>query len=103
MKHLAQAIVVGTATLAPVLTLASEALAARYACVACHQPERKLVGPSWKDIATKYADGSKTADKLAATIRAGSSGVWGPMPMPAQATVSMADATTLAAWVLQKK
>lgn len=90
------------ATAAP-LVQASDALATRFACVACHQAERRVVGPSWKEIATKYADGSKSAAQVAATIRAGSKGNWGAVPMPAQPAVSEADAATLANWILQRK
>ncbi|MDB0543755.1 cytochrome C [Ralstonia solanacearum] len=79
---------------------ASEALASRYACVACHQPATKTVGPSWTDIAAKYADGSKSAEQLAACVKRGGSGHWGAVPMPAQAALSDADAVTLAKWVL---
>jgi cytochrome c len=82
---------------------ASDALAARYACVACHQAERKLVGPSWKEIAAKYADGSKSASQLADAIRRGSTGVWGSIPMPAQPAVNDADRQSLATWVLDQK
>lgn len=59
---------------------ASDALASRYACVACHQPAVKTVGPSWSDIAAKYADGSKSAEQLAASIKRGGSGNWGRYP-----------------------
>ncbi|MDO3522063.1 MULTISPECIES: c-type cytochrome [Ralstonia solanacearum species complex] len=81
---------------------ASDALASRYACVACHQPAVKTVGPSWSDIAAKYADGSKSAEQLAASIKRGGSGNWGPVPMPAQPALSDADALALAKWVLGK-
>lgn len=79
---------------------ASDALASKYACVACHQAAVKTVGPSWNDIAAKYADGSKSAEQLAASIKRGGSGNWGPVPMPAQPALSDADAQTLAKWVL---
>jgi cytochrome c len=59
---------------APVGAHASEALAKKYACTACHQAAVKVVGPAWKDIAAKYADGSVTAAQLAATVKKGSSG-----------------------------
>ena len=85
------------------MAVASDALASRVASGACHQAERKTIGPPWKDIATKYADGSKSAAQIAATIRAGSKGTWGPVPMPPQPAVSEADAATLAAWVLNRK
>jgi cytochrome c len=82
---------------------ASEALARKYACTACHQIDRKLVGPSFKDIAAKYADGSVDAKQLAARIKAGGSGKWGAIPMPAQAQVQPADLDALAAWILATK
>ena len=86
-------------TLWPVHATASQALAQKYACVACHQPATKTVGPSWKDIRAKYDDGT-TATQLAATIKAGSTGKWGAMPMPPQPSIPDADLQTLAQWVL---
>ena len=82
---------------------ASEALARKYACTACHQVDKKLVGPSFKDIAAKYAEGSVDARQLAARIKAGGSGKWGAIPMPAQAQVSPADLDALAVWILATK
>lgn len=84
----------------PVCASASQALAQRYACVACHQPAVKVVGPSWKEIGARYGEGKGTAAQLAASIKSGSSGKWGPMPMPAQAQVPDADLQSLAQWVL---
>ena len=85
---------------APAAALASEQLAQRHACVACHQANTKTVGPSWSDIRAKYKDGSATAPQLARNIKAGSTGKWGPVPMPPQAAVPDADAATLAGWIL---
>ena len=82
---------------------ASDALVAKYACVACHQADRKAVGPSWIDIAAKYADGSKTREQLAESIRKGGAGKWGAVPMPPQSAVNEADAQALAQWVLSRK
>jgi cytochrome c len=79
---------------------ASQALAQRNGCVACHQPEAKIVGPSWKDISQKYGDGRTTADQLAASIKFGSTGKWGGIPMPPQAQVSEADLKSIAQWLL---
>jgi cytochrome c len=79
---------------------ASEALAKKYACAACHQPDRKVVGPAWKDVASKYGDGSVKPEQLAASIKKGSSGKWGTMAMPPQTQVSDADLLTLSTWVL---
>jgi cytochrome c len=84
----------------PAPASASQALVQRYSCVACHQPAAKVVGPSWKDIGARYGDGKGTAAQLAASIKAGSSGKWGPTPMPAQAQVPDADAQLLAQWLL---
>ncbi len=72
-----------------------QALAQKNSCTACHAPERKLVGPSWKEIAAKHK--GKT-DYLAEKIRTGGSGSWGSVPMPPQA-LSETDARTLAGWL----
>lgn len=83
--------------------MADLALAKSKNCMACHAVEKKLVGPSFKDVAAKYANQKDANDKLAAKIVKGGSGVWGPLPMPANAAVSEADAKALAAWVLTQK
>ena len=72
-------------------------------CMACHAIDKKLVGPSYKDVAAKYAGQKDAADKLAAKIMKGGSGVWGAIPMPANAQVNAAEAKTLASWVLAQK
>ena len=77
---------------------ADEALAKSKNCMACHAVDKKLVGPAYKDVAKKYA--GKSADELAKSIKAGGSGKWGAVPMPAQAALSDADAKTLATWIL---
>jgi cytochrome c len=79
---------------------ASKELAQKNACLACHAADKKLVGPSYLDIAKKYAGQKDAQAALAASIKAGGSGKWGPVPMPAQPALSDADAKTLAAWVL---
>lgn len=83
--------------------LADQALATAKNCMACHAVDKKLVGPSYKDVATKYAGQKDAVDKLAVKIMKGGSGVWGPVPMPANAQVSEADAKKLAAWVMSQK
>lgn len=74
---------------------AALSLAQKNSCTACHGVDNKIVGPSFTDIAKKYAG---KADYLAGKIRSGGSGVWGPIPMPAQ-TLSEADAKTLGVWL----
>ena len=83
--------------------MADMALATAKNCMACHAVDKKLVGPSYKDVATKYAGQKDAVDKLAAKIIKGGSGVWGPVPMPANAQVNDADAKKLAAWVMTQK
>jgi cytochrome c len=83
--------------------LADQALATAKNCMACHAVDKKLVGPSYKEVAGKYAGQKDAVDRLAAKILKGGSGVWGPVPMPANAQVSDADARKLAAWVLTQK
>lgn len=79
------------------------ALATSKNCMSCHAVERKVLGPSFKDIAAKYKDDKGAANSLATKIIKGGSGVWGPVPMPANNQVSEADAKKLAAWVLSTK
>jgi len=79
---------------------ASKELAQKNACLACHAAEKKLVGPAYQEVAKKYAGQKDAEATLAASIKAGGSGKWGQVPMPAQAALSEADAKTLAAWVL---
>lgn len=80
--------------------LADQALAAAKNCMACHAIDRKLVGPSYKEVAKKYAGQSDVVDKLATKITKGGSGAWGAIPMPANPQVNEADAKKLAGWVL---
>ena len=79
---------------------ANLALATKNACTACHAVDKKLVGPAYQDVAKKYASQKDAAAMLARSIKAGGSGKWGPVPMPAQAGLSDADALALAQWVL---
>lgn len=79
---------------------ASRELAQKNACLACHAVDKKIVGPAYQDVVKKYA-GQKDAElALAQSIKAGGSGKWGPVPMPAHAALSDADARALAAWIL---
>ena len=82
---------------------ADTALATAKNCMACHAMDKKLVGPSYKDVAAKYATDKSAVDKLAGKIMKGGSGVWGAVPMPANAQVTDAEAKTLAAWVMAAK
>ncbi|NOT68915.1 MAG: c-type cytochrome [Methylophilaceae bacterium] len=81
----------------------AEALAQKSGCLACHQVATKVLGPSYKDVAAKYK-GDKTAEaKLIAKVKAGGSGTWGAIPMPANTQVADADIKTLVKWILALK
>lgn len=69
-------------------------------CLACHQVDTKRVGPSFRAIAQRYAGAPGAVSYLASTIRDGSRGKWGAIPMPAQAQVNVVDAARLATWIL---
>lgn len=79
---------------------AAKALASKSACMACHAVERKLVGPSYKDVAAKHKGDADALAKVAARIKSGGSGVYGPIPMPAQPNLKDDELKLLAAWVL---
>ena len=82
---------------------ASQELAQKKNCMACHAVDKKLVGPAYKDVAAKYK-GDKTAEaKLAEKVMKGGVGTWGQVPMPANPQVSKEEATTLVKWVLSQK
>lgn len=82
---------------------ADEALATAKNCMSCHKIDKKLVGPSYKEVAAKYAGQAGAVDKIAAKIMKGGSGVFGAIPMPANTQVNEAEAKKLAAWVLSLK
>ena len=71
-------------------------------CMACHAVGSKLVGPAYKDVAAKYAKDKDAVAKLSDKIVKGGTGVWGQIPMPANA-VTPDEAKTLVTWVLAQK
>jgi len=72
-------------------------------CPSCHMLERKIVGPSYADVAAKYENTQENIDLLASRVIAGNVGVWGEIPMPAHPTLSEEDAKELAKFVLLLK
>ena len=79
---------------------AAEALMTKSGCVACHAVDKKVIGPAYKEVAAKYKADKDAATKLAAKVKAGGQGVWGPIPMPPNPQVPDADIKTLVAWIL---
>jgi cytochrome c len=80
---------------------ADEALAKAKNCMACHAIDKKLVGPAYKDVAAKYKGDAGAAATLAAKVKAGGKGVWGPVPMPPN-NVTPEEAAKLVGWVLSQ-
>lgn len=81
---------------------ASPDLAKKNTCMGCHAMDRKVVGPSYKAIATRYQTQPRAqmVDTLANKIRLGGGGAWGVVVMPANTKISEADAKKLAEWIL---
>ena len=83
--------------------LADLKLATAKNCMACHAVDKKLVGPSYKAVAAKYASQKDALDKLSAKVIKGGAGVWGPVPMPANSQVSPDEAKKLVTWILTQQ
>ncbi|MBN1204773.1 MAG: c-type cytochrome [Myxococcaceae bacterium] len=75
-------------------------LAKKFACMACHGVDNKVVGPGFREIAARYKGSGGAEPQLLAKLKAGGAGVWGPVPMPPQAHVSEQDLKTILTWVL---
>ncbi len=94
---------VAVAALTSNAAMASADLAKSKNCMACHAVANKVLGPAYKDVATKYAGQKDAEDKLTQKVLKGGSGVWGAVPMPANPQVSEAEARTIVKWVLSQK
>ncbi len=80
---------------------ADQSLAQKSGCMACHSMDKKVLGPAFKDVAAKYKGQKDAEAKLIERIKKGGSGVWGPIPMPANSPqVKDEDIKTLVKWVL---
>ena len=96
-------LIVTLAGMAAAPAFAQADLAKQKNCMACHAVDKKLVGPSFKDVAAKYAGQKDAVDKLVQKVIKGGSGAWGPVPMPANPQVSQAEAKQLVQWILTQK
>ncbi len=80
---------------------ANQALAQKSGCLACHSIDKKVLGPSYKDVAAKYKGDATAEAKLIAKVKKGGSGTWGPMPMPANSPqVKDDDIKSIVQWIL---
>jgi cytochrome c len=83
--------------------LANQDLAQKKNCMACHAVNQKVIGPSYKEVATKYAGQPDAVAKLVPKVLKGGSGVWGAVPMPANPQVNEAEAKQLVQWIMTLK
>jgi len=100
MKNAMWFAVVALGVAAAPVARADDALAKKHNCTACHQIDKKSVGPAYKDVAKKYKGQADAQAKLAAKVKKGGQGVWGQVPMPPNAAVPDADIDKLVKWVL---
>ncbi len=104
MKTLATCLFVSAALLASAgNALASEELAKKHGCLACHAIDKKVIGPSYKEVAAKYKGEKGAEAKLIGKVKDGGQGAWGQIPMPPNSSVPDADIKTLVKWVLKTK
>ena len=103
MKAVWMGMVAASALLIVGTAQANADLAKSSGCMNCHTVDKKLVGPALKDIAAKYKDDAGAEAKLAEKVTKGSTGVWGPVPMPPNSHVSEANTKTLVQWILSLK
>ena len=96
--------------LAVTMTAAGAALAAeledmmkKNGCNACHSEDKKVIGPSYKDVAAKYKGDAGAVAKLSEKVKKGGSGVWGPVPMPPNAQVKDEDVKKMVELILALK
>ena len=97
-----KSIVLAAAAIIAAPAQANEELAKKHQCLACHQIDKKSVGPAYKDIAKKYKGQADAVAKLSDKVKKGGSGVWGPVPMAPNPAVPDADIKTLVEWVLKQ-
>ena len=103
MRKLPASLLIALTAVAAAPAFAQADLAQKKNCMACHAIDKKLVGPSYKDVAAKYAGQKDAVDKLAQKVVKGGSGAWGAVPMPANPQVTEAEAKQLVAWILTQK
>jgi len=73
---------------------------AQYGCIACHAIDKKVVGPSFRDVAAKYHDQQGVAQRLEEKVKNGGAGVWGNIPMPPNGAVPDAEVHNIVNWIL---
>ncbi len=82
---------------------ANEKLAQSSGCMTCHAIDKKVIGPSYRELAAKYRGDKLAEARLFKKVKGGGEGVWGPIPMPPNPHVKDADLKTLVQWILTQK
>ena len=103
LPYVQKVLLFAAASLVACNSFANEALARKNDCLGCHAVAVKLVGPAFKEVAAKYAGQGDAVELLVASVRNGSVGKWGELPMPAHPKLSAGDAKKLVEWVLKAK
>lgn len=102
MKRFAPLLLAALCALSPLTALADQALATARNCMSCHNLDKKVVGPAFKDVAAKYRADKTAPARLATKVMEGGGGVWGVVKMPSNPQVSEAEAKKLVAWILSQ-
>jgi cytochrome c len=103
MKRIFQVSAVAAALVLAGGAHANEKLAQASGCMTCHAIDKKLIGPSYKDVAAKYRTVKGAETDLFKKVKGGSKGVWGQIPMPPNAHVKDDDVKTIVKWILSLK
>ena len=103
MKRLFATALAASALLLGQSALANEKLAQASGCMTCHGTDKKIIGPSYKEVADKYRGNASAEADLIKKVKGGGQGVWGSTPMPPNAHVKDEDIKTLVVWILGMK
>jgi len=82
---------------------AADALMKKDGCAACHAVDKKVIGPSYQDVAAKYVAEKDAVAKLSKKVKDGGAGVWGQIPMPPNAHIPDAEVKELVTWIMTLK
>lgn len=77
-----------------------EQLATDSGCLSCHAAKEKKVGPAFSSVAEKYKGQSDAVAHLMQSVKNGSKGTWGRIPMPGHGSIADDDVKRLVTWVL---
>jgi cytochrome c len=103
MKNILLSVALASAFLGHGAANADDALAQKNNCYACHAKDKKVLGPAFTEVAKRYQGQGDAVQTITQTIRKGSSGKWGSIPMPGNEQLSEGDAATLATWIVSLK